>query len=113
MAYCSPVIRPLGRMPSGPGKLEGKPRTFSFRDDSTTIYPKLPNGQSCRVVIIRRMLASSHGATFHTCRNAGKWSYKISYPMKGKPVSVTKDRFLSELNRLGGAEHADMLFAAS
>ncbi len=85
----SSCIAPVRRH-RGPGILEGKPRTFTFTDNTTTVYPKLPGGGTCRVVIIRRSLASSYGAVFHVCRNAGKWSFRIDYPFKKGTTRMTQ-----------------------
>jgi len=86
-------------------------RSFKFEDNTTTIYPKLPDGKSIRVVIIRRTLTSSGGATFHVCRNAGKWSYRIDYPFKPLTTRLTRSQFIAELRRMGGADEVGRLVA--
>jgi len=111
MAQCSPEIRPLAPVHVGPGIAPAK--TFTFEDNSTTIYPKLPNGHSCRVVIIRRSVTSNHGSVFNVCRNAGKWSYRIDYAMQSKTTRMTKERFIAEVTRMGGANTLHLLLAAA
>lgn len=103
-------IRPLAPLHTGPGV--AAPRTFAFADDSVTIYPKLPNGQSCRVVIIRRTITTNGGTVFHVVRNAGKWSFRIDYAFKAKTTRMSKDKFVSEITRMGGAHCLHLLFAA-
>ena len=78
-------------------------RSFTFEDNTTTIFPKLPDGKSIRVVIIRRKLTSSGGAVFHVCRNAGKWSYRIDYPFKSTTTRLARARFVAELRRMGAS----------
>jgi hypothetical protein len=86
-------------------------------DRSTTIYPKLPNGQSCRVVIIRREMTKAApgkpGTTFHVCRNAGKWSYRIDYRFKEKTTRVTRSKFVEELKRMGARPNEIFQFLES
>ena len=110
MSTVSDCIRPFAPLSTGPGT--AAPRTFTFADDSVTIYPKLPNGQSCRVVIIRRAVTTNHGTVFHAVRNAGRWSFRIDYAFKAKATRMPKAKFLSELTRMGGAHCLPLLFAA-
>ena len=86
-------------------------RSFKFEDNSTVIYPKLPDGTSCRVVIVRRKLTSDSGAVFHTCFNAGKWSYRIDYPFKSATTRLPRKQFVAELMRMGGVRHAGRMVA--
>lgn len=86
-------------------------RTFKFEDDTTTIYPKKPDGTSVRVVIVRRKLTSDSGAVFHVCRNAGKWSYRIDYPFKPATTRMPRKKFVSELMRMGGTRYAGQMVA--
>jgi len=105
--HCPIEIRPVAEIaPQTP-----QPRTFTFADNSVVIYPKLPNGQTCKVVIIRRSITSNHGSTFHVCRNAGKWSYRIDYAYKAKTTRMTKERFIAEITRMGGVNTLHLLFA--
>lgn len=103
----SECIKPRGQLHQGPGT--APPRTFRFEDESTVIYPRLPDGKTIRVVIIRRKVTSSTGAVFHVCRNAGKWSYRIDYPFKGKTTRVNEKKFVSELRRMGGIGYLILL----
>lgn len=109
MSNLSDCIRPIAPLSHAP--VVAAPRTFTFADNSVVIYPKLPNGQSCRVVIIRRSVTSSTGTVFHVVRNAGRWSFKIDYAFKSATTRVSKDKFLSELNRMGGISSITLLFA--
>jgi hypothetical protein len=104
MSHVSECIRPHAPLHSGPG-VKG-PKTFQFQDTSVEIFPRLPNGQSIRVVIIRWSVTCSHGSTFHVVRNCGKWSYRIDYAFSSKPKRMTKARFVREIKRMGGGEHA-------
>lgn len=110
MSNVSDCIRPIAPLSSGPAS--PAPRTFTFADDSVTIFPRLPNGQSCRVVIIRRTVTTSTGTVFHSVRNAGKWSFRIDYAFKAKTTRMPKAKFVAELTRMGGAHCLPLLFAA-
>ena len=104
----SDCIKPLRHLHVGPGKAPA--RTFKFNDSSTVIYPKLPDGKSIKVTIIKRALTSSQGVTFHVCRNAGKWSCRIDYPFKRETTRVTRSKFVGELRRMGAGDYIDLLF---
>lgn len=98
-ATCSPEIRPLQHLHTGPGS--AGPTTWTFEDNSIAIYPKLANGQSVRVVIIRRKIIGSNGATLHACKNAGKWSFRINYAFSTKATRMSAKRFFEEGLRMG------------
>jgi len=104
----SECIRPLPHIHVGPGTA-GK-AVFTFINNDITIYPKLPSGQSCRVVIKRRNVISSNGAIISVCRNAGKWSYKITYAFSNKPTKLNHKQFVTEVTRLGAAHMIDNMF---
>ena len=105
----SNCIKPHRPLHYGPGT--GAPCSFRFEDQSTVIFPKLPNGKSIRVVIIRRTLTTNAGTVFHVCRNAGKWSYRIDYAFKkNQTTRMTKARFLNELRRMGAENYIELLF---
>lgn len=86
-------------------------KQFQFEDNSTVVYPKKEDGTSLRVVIIRRKLVSEGGATFHVCRNAGKWSYRIDYPFKPKTTRLSRAQFIAELRRMGGLHEVGRMVA--
>ena len=86
-------------------------RSFTFEDNTTVVYPKLPDGKSIRVVIVRRKLISSGGTAFHVCRNAGKWSYRIDYPFKPATTRMVRSQFVAELRRMGGVNEIGRLMA--
>lgn len=86
-------------------------KEFTYEDDSTVIYPKLKDGSSIRVVVVRRKLTSPGGAVFHACLNAGKWSFRIDYPFKDKTTRMTRKQFVAELRRMGGLHEAGRMVA--
>jgi hypothetical protein len=104
----SDCIKPHRPLHQGPGTAQ--PRKFRFEDESTVIYPKLPDGKSIRVVIIRRKVISSTGAVFHVCKNAGKWSFRIDYPFKSKTTRMKKKQFVNEVLRMGAGSYLPLLF---
>jgi hypothetical protein len=104
----SECICPHRPLHQGPGVAE--PRKFRFEDTSTVIYPKLPDGKSIRVVIIRRRVISSTGAIVSVVKNAGKWNYKIQYPYKTKPTRMKENQFVNELKRMGAMSYLYLLF---
>jgi hypothetical protein len=112
MTTISPQIQPLPKLHTGEGT-GPKERTFTFEDVSTTIYPKLPSGQSIRVVIIRRRLTTNTGTVFHVCRNSGKWSFRIDYAYKDKTTRLTRTAWLKELHRMGGLSYGVMMLAGA
>ena len=103
----SPIIDPLPPLHHGPGT--AGPRAFKFSDDTVSVYPKLPNGQSIKVTIIRRSLTSNRGSVFHVCRNAGKWYYRIDYAFKERTTRMNKRKFVGEVKRMGGGAYLDLL----
>ena len=105
------AIVPMTHLHRGPGSISG-PRTFTIEDTSKTIYPKRANGQTCRVVIIRRSLISSHGAEFKICRNAGKWSYKVKPAMSKTYNTKTRREFVEALENAGASHYTNALFAS-
>lgn len=105
----SEEIRPMAHIHRGPR--QAPPATWKFEDNTTCIYPKLPGGGSCKVVIIRHKLTCSDGAVFHVCRNAGKWSYRIQYPFQQKDTRMPVEKFLLELTRMGGRQFAEAMLA--
>ena len=86
-------------------------RTFTVEDNTIEIYPKLANGKSIRVVVIRRKLTSSDGVIFHICHNAGKWSYRIDYPFKSVTTRMCRKDFIAEIRRMGGANKVGLFCA--
>lgn len=85
----SEVIRP--RPIQAPVAVESAPangREWVKADDTKVIFPKRPDGKSCRVVIVRRSVTlmipgRSKQTVFHACRNAGKWSYRVERAIGG------------------------------
>ena len=107
MASLSACIAPFAHVDANATPIV---RTWSFEDTSTVIYPRGIDGRSMRVVIIRRLLTSNTGCRVSVCRNGGKWSFKIQRPFATKPTAMTKDRFASELQRMGiGAYLGDLI----
>jgi len=53
------------------------------------------------------------GATFHVCKNAGKWSSRIDYKFKDKTTRMTRSKFISELRRMGADQYVPQLVAGS
>lgn len=111
MSQVSPEIAPFAQLHRGPGL--AAPKQFTFEDNTTVIFPKLPGGKSCRVVIIRRSVTSSHGTVFHVCRNAGRWSYRIDYAFQSKTTRMPRGKFIAELTRMGGAAWLGELLTGS
>jgi len=109
MSHVSECIRPHAPLHSGPGVKP--PKSFQFADTSVEIFPRLPNGQSIKVVIIRRSVTCSHGGVFHVCRNAGRWSFRIDYAFSSKTTRMSKERFAREVTRMGAGHTLELLFA--
>lgn len=101
----SSVIRPFEVfVPVAVEDAPAQHRRFERNDATTTIYPKLPGGGSCRVVIIRRSISivtPGHKPTvLHICRNAGKWSYRIDYSRKSRTTSMRLQKLIDEAVRM-------------
>lgn len=109
MSHCSDVIKPI-RQYEPVTMEEAATRNvvvWEFEDTSVTIFPKLPSGKSCRVhIILRELIKRINGrpAIFKVCRNAGKWSYKITYAFKDKPTTVNAITFIKEAKRMGASD---------
>lgn len=83
------------------------PTVWAFNDNSIVVYPRGTNGKTLRVAIIRRTLKSNTGCVISAIRNGGRWFFKVLRPFADKTTSMTKDKFMSELARMGISQYAD------
>jgi len=105
-------IRPMA--PLFEGSKPAPTKTWSFDDQSKILFPKGRDGKSMRVtLIIRELSVVSEGSpkptVFRAVKNAGKWSFKISYSRKDKPTAVKAETFFAELGRIGGGKYARLM----
>ena len=109
MSQVSPQIKPIRPMPTN--KEGTLVKTWAFEDNSTRIFPKV-NGKTIPVTIIKRVLTGSSGIKLYSCKNAGKWSFRIHYPFQLTATRMNLAKFVKEANRMECGEYLAMLIAA-